>query len=217
MHLHGLAGLDVGLHDLADRLVLWPRRTPAADAAVRVQPEITAADGEPAGVVRFGLYFVQHFSRVPIDLENLLGNLIANPQTVGRCFERVRVTVWRFEQPLDLALARRHRRRLAARAPFLRAHQASRGNSCDQRRRCADEFTAWDLHHLLPLQAELKHKLQSELENPRIARAWIGARDPAERRLIVNGCVGMSKLTMLKLLKWKFFDTAMSQICSDGP
>src|SRR5947208_1232783 len=46
IHLHGLSGLDVGLHDLADRLVLWPRRTPAADAAVRVQPELTAADGE---------------------------------------------------------------------------------------------------------------------------------------------------------------------------
>src|SRR2546428_4221251 len=31
IHLHGLAGLDVGLHDLADRLVLWPPRPPAPD------------------------------------------------------------------------------------------------------------------------------------------------------------------------------------------
>src|SRR5438093_792898 len=306
IHLHRLAGLDVGLHDLADRLVLRPRGPPAADAAVRVQPEITAADGEPAGVVRFGLYFVQHFSRLPIDLENLLGNLIANPQTVGRCFERVRVTVRRFEQPLDLGLARRHRRRLAGRAAFLRARHASRGHSRNQRRCRADEFTACDLHRLLrrkPNPVDDPDRLSpSVLESPKQNHAPVrveescralssgeaehlqSPRNPTTetRRLrapqwffhlfrvfvayvpwsphvaqntnfnpnwrirgspelgsvrvirpsvdgLLTAVLGMSKLTMLKmlknstractydeLLKWKFFDTAMSQICSDG-
>src|SRR5437762_1750389 len=31
-----------------------------------------------------------------------------------------------------------------------------------------------------------EHKLQSELQDSRIARAWIGARDPAERRRVVD-------------------------------
>src|SRR5262249_37458829 len=35
-----LSGVDVGLNDLAERPVTRTRRTPAADAAVRIQPEI---------------------------------------------------------------------------------------------------------------------------------------------------------------------------------
>src|SRR5882672_4398080 len=34
-----------------------------------------------------------------------------------------------------------------------------------------------------------EHELQPELQNARIARAWIGAGDPAESRLVVDGQV----------------------------
>ena len=134
MDLDGLARLQIGLNHFAERLVGRTRRTPSADAAVGAQPQVTRADGHAARVVRFGLHFMQHLARLPVDFEDALRHLIADPQAVGRRFERVGVNIGRLEQPLDLGLRASELPAVCGRLPA-RARQRRRDHPGDQRRR----------------------------------------------------------------------------------
>ena len=144
MNLDGLAGLQIGLNHFAERLVGGTRRTPAAHAAVGAQPQVTGADRDAAGVVRLGLHFVQHLAGLPVDAEDALRNLIADPQAVGRRLQRVRVNVRRFEQALDLGRARWWR--LAGPALSCGERQLRRRQPGDHRRRRAEKLPTSDLH-----------------------------------------------------------------------
>src|SRR5438132_4198736 len=111
MDLDRLAGLEIRLNHFSVGLVSWTRRAPSADAAVGAEPHVAGADREAARVVRFGLHLVQHLAGLPVDFEDALRHLIADPQAVGRRFERVRMEIGRLEQPLDLRRPRRNRPR----------------------------------------------------------------------------------------------------------
>ena len=121
MDLDRLAGLEIRLNHFSVGLVSWTRRAPSADAAVGAEPHVAGADREAARVVRFGLHLVQHLAGLPVDFEDALRHLIADPQAVGRGFERVRMEIGRLEQPLDLRGPRRSRRRRGLRSQGARA------------------------------------------------------------------------------------------------
>ncbi len=143
VNLDGLASFQIGLNHFAERLVGGTRRTPAAHAAVGAQPQVTGADRHAAGVVRLGLHFVQHLARLPVNPEDALRDLIADPQAVRRGLQRVGMNVGRLEQPLDLGRACRH---LRCRRTFLRRGELCRRHSSDHRRRRAEELSTSDLH-----------------------------------------------------------------------
>src|SRR6266545_2845383 len=124
-----------------------PWTPPPAHPAVGPKPQVTCANGDAARVVRFGLHLVQHFSRLPVDLEHLLRYLVADPQTVGRSFERIGMNVGRLVQPLDFCWTRGKRRRFAA--FLLRARHRSLRHPGDQRRCGPEELSTFDVHNHL--------------------------------------------------------------------
>src|SRR5947209_18231711 len=85
----GLAGFEIRL----DYFVVWEirgaRRPPVAGSSVGGHPQVTPADRNPAGVVRFGLHLVQQLAVLPGNLVRALGHLPADPQGVRSGFERV--------------------------------------------------------------------------------------------------------------------------------
>src|SRR5262252_8342056 len=145
MDFDRLAGLEIGLNHLAVRLVGWTRWTPPTASTVGTEPHVPSSDRKATGVVRFSLHFVQYFPGLPVDPEDTLRYLIADPQAVRGCFQCIRVEIGRLEQPLDSGSTRRNGRRLSGRA-LLRVHTTRRDHPGDQRRSGADEISTSDLH-----------------------------------------------------------------------